>query len=185
MRFPASNSVDDLVSPFRENVRKVLTQLELGGAVVHISATLRPPERAYLMHWACAIVHGLPANMCPPGIDPEDQVDPSLVPPMDGVDINWTHNGDTQAAMASAKAMLSAYNVVFPPALNSRHCEGRAIDMSIRWSGELVIHDAAEKRWVIRGELKTEMNPALWEIVRSYGVIKLKTDPPHWSDDGR
>src|SRR6266849_2022616 len=74
-QFPTSASTDTLVQPFRGNVNRFIAALTAAGAQVHISATLRPPQRAYLMHYSYRIAHQ--------GLNPQS------VPAMAGVDINW------------------------------------------------------------------------------------------------
>jgi len=37
----------------------------------------------------------------------------------------------------------------------------------------------------IAAQPRNGSNPELIAIGRGYGVIKLPSDPPHWSDDGR
>src|SRR3712207_368179 len=119
--FPNSKSPDKLIEPFRANVKKFLAALKDAGATVTIADTLRPPERAYLMHFAFAIAR--------------QNLDPATVPAKAGVDIQWVHpaSGTVSSAKASkdaAEQMVQAYGIAFKPALNSRHTEGRAIDMS-------------------------------------------------------
>lgn len=75
-RFLPSTSTADLIQPFRTDVDDFIAALRAGGARVIISTTYRPPERVYLMHWSYKIAHG---------------TDPSSVPAMDGVDIDWEH----------------------------------------------------------------------------------------------
>jgi hypothetical protein len=83
--------------------------------------------------------------------------DPGAVPTRSGIDILWTLDG--------ARAMVAAYRLAYRPSLTSRHIDGRAIDMTIRgWTGT---------------------NAELWALGAQYGVVKLQSDPPHWSDDGR
>src|SRR6185369_14284011 len=96
-----------------------------GGANVVIRTTFRPKERAYWMHYAYLIA---------------DQVQPAAVPAMTGVDIEWDH-GDASASKQAAKDMVTGYAIVAAPALNSQHTEGKAIDMTISWSGTLSIKD--------------------------------------------
>jgi hypothetical protein len=73
------------------------------------------------------------------------------------IPILWTLEG--------AREMVAAYKLVHRPSLTSRHIQGRAIDMSVSgWSGT--------------GE-------ELFELGAAFGVRKLRSDPPHWSDDGR
>jgi len=94
------------------------------GANVSINATLRPPERAYLMHWSYAISTG--------------EVEPEDVPPQAGVEIEWVHkksNGshDLPASRAAAAAMMHGQDIAHAPSLKSLHIFGKAIDMSITW----------------------------------------------------
>jgi hypothetical protein len=80
--------------------------------------------------------------------------------------------------------MVSAYDIAYEPALKSRHTEGLAIDMDIKWSGELKIKDVKGKDVVIKSSPKDGGNKDLQAVGADYGVIKLKSDPPHWSSDG-
>ncbi len=89
-RFPGSASPDDLHPDWRGRVWAFISALERAGAEVKVSATWRPPERAYLMHWCWMI-----ANLSQA---------PAAIPPMKGVDIDWTHHGDSRAARSAATA---------------------------------------------------------------------------------
>ena len=143
-RYPTSREVMDLVEPFRARVRAFLGELAKRGCQVHVAATRRPPERAYLMHWAWMVARE--------GVAPADV--PAHDPP---IPIAWTLDG--------ARAMVAAYGLAYRPSLTSRHIAGRAIDMTVSgWLG------SAEE---------------LHELGASFGVRKLVSDPPHWSDDGR
>ena len=74
--------------------------------------------------------------------------------------------------------MASGYGIVFPPALVSNHTRRTAIDMTIRNMIGKTIADAA-------GAAVSIARLADLNAVRaSCGVIKLVSDPPHWSDDG-
>src|SRR5688572_11746872 len=112
--YPTGRTTASLVQPFRSNVQRFITALERGHVRVSVNATLRPPERAYLMRVAWDIAHG--------------SVDPRRAPTWAGVDVNWWH-GDARASVAAAKAMVETYALAYKPSLNSRHIEGRAIDM--------------------------------------------------------
>ena len=145
------------------------------GATVRIADTLRPPQRVYLMYWSFAISN--------------DNQNPAKVPLMDGVDIQWVHtdsdgNPDPTASVLAATQMVGGYGIVFKPALTSRHTEGMAIDMSISWQGNLAIRNAAGDSVVITSSPCNGGNSDLWSVGLTYGVIKLATDPPHWSSDG-
>ncbi len=80
--------------------------------------------------------------------------------------------------------MVSGYGIVYEPALTSRHTEGHAVDMSISWSGNLSITNASGATVVINTTPRTGMNAQLIQVGASYGVVKLQSDPPHWSNDG-
>lgn len=168
-RFPTSISLDDLQWKFAENTQGFINAIEQAGGTVSVSATYRPAERAYLMHWCCLIASG--------------QAKPSAVPAMAGVAIDWTHAGTSAAAVAAARAMMTKYNIAYPAALISRHTQRRAIDMTIGWKGVLKIKDAHGVSHVIPAPCDGS-NRALWEVGATFGVIKLASDPPHWSDDG-
>ena len=169
-RFPGSTSPADLLPDFRDDVRAFISKMQDGGASVTISATFRPPERAYLMHFCCMIANGA--------------ADPETIPPMAGVDIDWTLGGDLEGARAAAAEMVKAYGIAFPAALVSRHTQRRAIDMTISWPDTLFMKDATGNPWTISTGPKTGMNPSLWAIGKTFGVVKLESDVPHWSDDG-
>jgi hypothetical protein len=168
-RFPTSRSILDLKPPFLAKMFNFNNALIKAGAKIKINATLRPPERAYLMHWSFKIAHGM--------------IDPLDVPIMPGVDIRWSH-GDLEQSRLAAIEMVQGYGIAFPPALTSNHIRGLAIDMNIAWSSILKIKDAAGG--IVRiGAPRSGANTKLHKVGKSYGVIKLVSDPPHWSDNGR
>jgi hypothetical protein len=174
-RFPNSRHPDSLVEPFRANAKRFLAALSDAGASVTIADTLRPPERAYLMHFAFAIAR--------------ESVDPATVPPKDGVDIQWVHPASrgvssAKASKNAAEKMVLGYGIVHRPALGSRHTEGRAIDMTIAWVGDLVIAKADGTHITVTSAPRSGSNSSLQQVGASYHVIKLVSDPPHWSVDG-
>jgi hypothetical protein len=169
-RFPPSTSLDDLLPDFGDRVHAFLSQLNRAGASVSIADTYRPPERAYLMHWCCMI-----------GGSGQD---PAAVPPQPGVNIDWTHGGSLSAAKAAAQQMMQGYQIQFPAALVSRHTQRRAVDMTIGWNGTLAITDFNGQPHTITSGPRDGSNPQLIAVGATFGVIKLVSDPPHWSDDG-
>jgi predicted chitinase len=169
-RFPTSRDVDDLEPDFAQCVSSFVSAMRSAGAAVDISATYRPKERAYLMHWCWLIAKG--------------QVDPAKVQPMPGVAIRWDH-GSLSRSRAAAKQMVAGYQMAFVAALNSRHTERRAVDMTIQWKGQLSIKKRDGSTATISSQPRNGGNAELVKIGAGYGVIKLVTDPPHWSDDGR
>ena len=169
-RFPTSRNVNDLKPAFAKDVAAFLDALKAAGAKVNISATYRPKERAYLMHWAWLVSKG--------------GVDPSKVRAMPGLAINWDH-GTVTKSRAAARQMVDAYGMVFVAALNSKHTEGLAIDMTIGWEQSLSITRKNGSKTTITTQPRNGGNAELIAVGTEYGVIKLPTDPPHWSDDGR
>jgi peptidoglycan hydrolase-like protein with peptidoglycan-binding domain len=162
--YPNSQSVDDLVSPFRENVRNFIAALRAGGASVRVSATRRNRIRAHLMHYSWKVSKG--------------QIAPADVPAIDGCGIVWDH-GDDAASRRGAAEMVRLFSIVFKPSLTSNHIAGTAIDMTIRYSGTITLTDAAGKK------VEVASAAALNRVGASYGVRKLASDPPHWSANGR
>ena len=169
-RFPPSRSPDDLLPDFADQVKAFLSQLSHAGASVSIGDTYRPPERAYLMHWCCMIA--------------QSGQDPAEVPSLPGVSIDWTHGGSLQGARSAAAQMVTGYQILYPPALVSRHTQRRAIDMTIGWHGTLNIRDFNGQMHAITSAPQSGMNPDLIKVGATFGVIKLPADAPHWSDDG-
>src|SRR5215831_9873173 len=174
-RFPTSKSTDTLADGFRQNCDAFLAALANAEATVTISATLRPPERAYLMHWSFVINTG--------------EVDPEDVPRQRGVEIEWVHrsrNGspDLRASRAAAAEMVHGYGIVHRPALTSLHIFGKAIDMNVEWEGTLRIKQKNGTAKLIRSLPRTGLNHELWAVGATYSVFKLPSDAPHWSNTG-
>jgi hypothetical protein len=180
-RFPTSASVADCAQPFRDKLNAFLAALQAAGANVNIAATLRPPQRAYLMHWCWSIV--------------KQKTDPRTIPPRDDVAIAWAHadaqgNFDPIASVAAAEDMVEAYGMQalnVAPALQSNHISGTAVDMAISWNGTLAIARQDGSSVQIASLPRSGMNPDLKTVGASYGVIKFvggASDMPHWSADG-
>jgi len=180
-RFPTSVSVADCAQPFRGNLGAFIAALAAAGASVNIAATLRPPQRAYLMHWCWSIV--------------KQKTDPRAIPPLEGVAVAWAHldeqgGYDPIASLAAAQEMVEAYGMQalnVAPALQSNHIAGTAVDMAISWTGTLSIARRDGTVVPIDSQPRTGMNPDLKAVGATYGVIKFvggASDMPHWSADG-
>jgi len=174
-QFPTSTKVSDLVDPFRTNVQNFLAALSAAGASVSIADTLRPQERLSLMYYSWQVAK---AGM-----------DPSQIPAISNVDIQWVHvddqgNPDPVASTTAAAQMVASYGIVYGPALHSLHALGEAIDIDISWTGSLTINNADGSTAVISSSPNNGQNPDLHRVGATYGVIKLLTDPPHWSLTG-
>ncbi|MEI9995082.1 MAG: hypothetical protein WDM91_10840 [Rhizomicrobium sp.] len=171
-RFPTSTSLDDLVEPFRDRAKAFIAALKAAGAFVTVSATYRPAERAYLMHYACLVAGYRDTD----GI--HRQIAPAVAPAMAGVPIDWTCGGQDALAFQRAREMVAGYGIAYPAALVSRHTQRRAVDMTIHWPETLLVQDGNG----VPRRAATQQD--LWPIGASFGVHKLPSDPPHWSDDG-
>lgn len=171
-RFPASNRLEDLEPAFGASVRAFTTAIEIAGGRVAIADTFRPAERAYLMHFAC-LVAGYRDDQ-----KVFHQISPGDVPAMAGVEIDWTCGGDGGAARTAAVAMRKRFDIVYPAALVSNHTRRKAVDMRINFQG--VIHVRTRSGTLVPVERQQD----LWPVGKSYGVIKLASDEPHWSVDG-
>ncbi len=169
-KHPNSRRVEDLDNDFRKGVEAFLAALKDAGATVEIASTRRSAERAYLMHYAWAVAHG--------------EVKAGAVPVREGVAIRWDH-GDEAKSKKAAEEMVKLFGMVHQASLTSRHISGKAIDMSVRWKGTLTVKDRAGKAVKIDTDPRDGDNKELHTVGATYGVVKLVSDPPHWSTDGK
>ncbi len=168
--FQTSRSISDLASPFRQRVQAFQKALIDAGAQVIVTATYRPPERAYLMHFAASVDRG--------------EVDPEDVPGFSGVDIDWVHYYKAGSLLAASQ-MVDIYGIGGNPvALESLHTQRLAIDWNITWNGTLKIKNADGSIAEIGDPSNGSNNSDLFDVGSSYGVYKLESDPPHWSYNG-
>jgi hypothetical protein len=170
-RFPTTRDPNDLIEPFHDRWAAYAKALTDAGARITYSAVYRPAERAYLMHYAWMITLGM---------------DPAAVPPMEGVDIQWVHPGDTPqqsaaASRAAARLMVAGYGMAHAAVLVSRHTQRRAVDVSISWEGSLVLRlPSGSTATIPQGAEQT-----LWKVAADqFQVYHLWDDHPHYSDDG-
>jgi hypothetical protein len=175
-RYPTSSSVGALAPEFQARVNRFVGALTAGHAAVHVTATYRPVERAWLMHYSFLVARG--------GLDPR------TVPARPDVEIEWVHKNragavDLAASRGAAQEMVSGYEIVYQPALASMHTRRLAVDMNISWSGTLHVADATGHAHVIGTAPHTGAgNQELWAVGATYGVHKLASDAPHWSSNG-
>ncbi len=167
--FPNSAAIGDLVPPFRDNVTAFVKALRDAGADVRISATRRNRSRAQLMHFCFRVANG--------------SVAPRDVPAIAGCTIQWDH-GDLARSKKGAQEMVDLFGIAFQPSLTSLHIEGRAIDMTIGWTGTVKVRDKSGSPRTVSTPRSGNTNKDLHAIGKTYGVIKLVSDPPHWSDNG-
>ncbi len=168
--------VDDLVIPFKTNVKAFIKALTDAGATIVIKATKRSKKRAYLFHWAWKISLG----KCKPS-DPEK---------ITGIDIQWDH-GDDKKSKAAATEMRKGFGLKIPPkstvapSLTSNHIPGKAIDMTITWADTIKIKKKNGEKVSVVFMANVNGNKILHQIGASYGVKKHIRDAPHWSFNGR
>lgn len=169
-KYPNSRRIADLAPGFRAKASAFLDALSDAGARVSIAATRRNAVRAQLMHYSWQVATGA--------------LRAAQVPAIPGAAIRWDH-GDDRASRRAAQAMVDLFGIAYEPALTSLHIQGRAIDMTIGWSGTLDIRDKAAKRHRLTTPRSGDANTDLHAVGASYGVYKLPSDPPHWSETGR
>jgi hypothetical protein len=171
-----SNSTDDLDPSFKTGVKNFIKALQDAGATVTVSTTKRSDKRAYLFHWSWKISQG----KC----KAKDATAKA------GVDIEWDH-GDDAKSKQGALEMVNGFglavppNSTNPPSLTSNHISGKAIDMTIEWTGKIKVKKQDGKEVKVNYMDNVNANTTLHGIGASYGVKKLTTDAPHWSFNGR
>jgi hypothetical protein len=168
-RYPNSSALSDLASPFKARAATFIDSLKAAGAKVTVSATRRNRIRAHLMHYSWRIARG--------------EVAPAAVPALPGLAIRWDH-GDLAQSKKGAREMSDLFGITFQPSLTSLHIEGRAIDMTIGWTDTIEVKDKTGKKRPLAAPRTGAANTGLHAIGATYGVIKLLSDPPHWSDNG-
>jgi hypothetical protein len=168
-RYTNSDKLTDLIPEFAGKVQAFIDAMRAGGAQVKVSSTRRNPIRAYLMHYSWRLAAG--------------QVSAASIPAKSGCEILWDH-GSEAASRSCAREMRDLFNIAYQPSLTSRHIEGKAIDMTITWTGDLVMRDGQGRLVTIAPPRSGDVNAMLHRVGASYGVIKLVSDKPHWSTDG-
>lgn len=212
-RFPDVPGLLGLETPFRARVRDFLDALREAGAEVTIASARRSMQRQYLMHWAWRIgMEGFffqTVEPCQPGPAPGDPPRwfPPTVPdpPCGTFRIRWRwgdeplrpchvrnctrgcplHLYGFRPCITAATQMVQGFRLVSRPAERSRHSQGLAVDLVIRWTGDLAIVDASGETRIIRTLPRTGSNTALHSVGASYGVHKNPASLNHWSSDGR
>jgi hypothetical protein len=170
-----SDSIDDLVDPFKTNAKAFIKALQDAGATVSVTNTLRSAKRAYLFHWCWLIGLG--------------KAKASEATAMTGVDIEWDHGKDDDSKKG-AKEMIDHFGLAVPPnstnapALDSVHISGKAVDMDITWSGTIKIKKKDGSEQSVTFMDNVNKNSKLHDVGATYGVKKLTTDAPHWSING-
>jgi hypothetical protein len=187
--FPTSTSVSDLSGTFRTDVTNFINAMTQAGIAVNVLATLRPPERAYLMHYSWLVAKGQLSAQQVPAFAPATGQAP--------VNICWSHtdsngNFDPTASTTAARKLMTALGIdprlKVAPALNSLHTRGLAIDMTTKWTTpSITIDDASGNPVTINTTPHSGLNKQLITVGATYGVIHFinaAKDPNHWSVNG-
>lgn len=188
-RFPTSRRLQDLKGDFEDDVTDFVRAMRAAGISVDPVATLRPAQRAYLMHYAWLVAKKQTAANKVPAFQPAKGQDP--------VDVCWQHTDkdgkyDSAASVKAAQALVTAFGIdpdlKVAPALNSLHTQGRAIDMATTWSARsITITDHAGRHVTIATTPRSGLNTKLIAVGATYGVIhflQASKDPKHWSTTG-
>lgn len=189
-KFHGSRKRAKLTEPFKGNFERFLFALIDAGAKPHIESTYRPKERQKLMYWAWQIARK--------GVSPKKGDEKR-----GDIKICWEHkkaNGETdlEASRRAAEEMVKKYKITSEPCNPDikicNHTVGWAVDMTLKWKGELKIMDKKDNPITIGSSPKSEMNHKLWDVAASYGVkkygygqpdLKPENDKEHWSKNGR
>ena len=142
------------------------------GAEVRVTAGLRHPTRALLMHYAWGVAHGqyLPAQA-------------NEVCRGRGIHIEWDH-GTVAASRAAAQALVEAFDLVHQAAITSNHIRGLAIDMEISNLPASIVMNG-KTYTTERGASGEAAARSVAPIGRALGVIWFGSgDVVHWSHDG-
>ena len=168
--FPNSDSVNDLEPAFAAAVTLFIGAIRKARASVRISATRRNQSRAWMMHYAWRLA--------------KEEITTADIPADPHADIIWDH-GDASVSRKKAQEMVDFFGIVYKPSLTSNHIAGTAIDMTIGWNDPIEILDAQGNSVGLDRPRNGADSTGLHAVGRTYGVIKLISDRPHWSANGR
>ena len=182
----------DPESTFADRVDDLLTQLEEQGAEVYLASTTRSPERGYLMWGAFHLSRA----------DSEAEMERRLATLADRnrawgleIPIVWRHPDGWRATREAARAMAETYDVVYATekgARSSNHYGGDAADLiaiALPRRVTLTAPDGACRSFDLAAEEESRdlsLTPRLIDWVEAHwGLRKLRSDYPHWSDAQR
>jgi hypothetical protein len=172
-------------------LRALVDQLRAQGAEVHVSSTVRSPERGYLMWGAFLLSRAQSEGDLTRTVTRLERANREW-----GLDvpITWRPAGDWRSLRAAAREMAETYEVVFATergARSSNHYTGRAVDLvALDLPRRLVLEgpDGAKRVFDLSGvdePLDLSLSPALIEWIEAhFGLRKLRSDYPHWDDAG-
>lgn len=178
-------------SGFASRVAALTWQLAWQGADVWLTSTVRDRTRGYLMWGAFVLSRAKDADEAESIAAMLDDRNSAW-----GLDapITWRHPDGWQATVEGARQMADAYDVVYATeggARNSNHYGGVAADLvavGLPRTLHLVAPDGAERTFDLSGPDQPRdlsITPELVDWIEAhFGMRKLRSDYPHWSDAG-
>ena len=175
---------------FESRIHDLMTQLRTQGAEVYLNSTVRSPERGYLMWGAWLLSRSDDERELRRTLAKLDRanVDWGL-----DVPIVWWHPAGWRATREAAREMADTYDVVYATekgARSSRHYTGHAVDLvavGLPRRIELAAPDGARRTFDLSAPDQTRdlsLTPRLIEWIEThFGLSKLRSDYPHWSDE--
>lgn len=174
---------------FPSRLASLLWQLEIQGVEVYVTSAVRSQERGYLMWGAFSLSRAkseadLKSRL--ETVEDRNQAWSLNVP------IQWRHPDGWQATREAARQMADAYDVVYATeqgARNSNHYGGRSVDfvaLGLPRELKLWAPDGADFQIDLSDPVHPRdlsLEPAIVEwIEEHFGMVKLRSDYPHWSD---
>ncbi len=178
---------------FTERLRELLRQFDDQGAETWVYSTVRSPERGYLIYGSFILSRAQSAGQVRERVEKLERLNREW-----GLDIpiRWEHPDGVQATIDAALAMANAYDVVYATEYGARHSShytGLAVDfgaVALPRRLTLTAPDGSAGREfdLSAPEEPRDLNltPALIDwIEEHFGMKKLRSDYPHWSDARR
>lgn len=179
-------------SDFRPRLSSLLEQLEAQGAEVYLASTTRSRERGYLMWGAFTLSRASSEKQLNERVAMLDDRNRSWgleVP------IQWKHPDGWEATRDAARRMAETYDVVYATesgAKSSNHYGAIAADvvgLALPRRLTLTAPDGATRSFDLSDPSESRdlsLTPRLIDwIEQHWGLTKLHSDYPHWSDARR
>lgn len=177
---------------FSDRLQLLVAQLRAQDVDVYVTASVRYRERGYLMWGAFELSRA----------STESEVE-SIAAMLDSlqpewgleVPITWRHPEGWEATREAARGMAESYDVVFATrkgAEFSNHYGGEAIDLvalGLPRQLTLTAPDGEASTWDLSAASEARdlsLTPAVIDWIEAhFGLSKLRSDYPHWSDATR
>ena len=174
---------------FGARVASLTKQLKAQGAFVFVDATVRAPERGYLLYGSYRLSRSESKKTLLKRIRELRRINKQW-----GLDvpIRWMHPKGWRATVDAARQLADTYGVVYATrrgARSSDHYGGKAIDLSamnLPRRLTLIAPDRAELTIELSGPDESRdlsLTPRLVNWIEAhFAMKKLRKDYPHWSD---